>query len=233
MLSHHIFFALEDTLIHHRIHVQAAQQEIEQIIDESLGGPSFFTKEFAMAERQNHEWLGVGLHSLFFTLSEVINRCSPHERVTDACREVVARLGRRLRDKPPLLIDGVDTTLTKLSEAGHCLHVLASGNEWEERDTLTRARLGSYFNHVHVWPDCTGERFDQLPVHLGLAPEDCTMVSGNLEHELVHAVRAGWKTIYIPTPNFWEEQSWHDSVIPISCQSLRNFSELQQELRVA
>lgn len=221
----HLFFDLDDTLIHDQLPLQNAQLKITEILDRALRRKSNFAALFDAIEEDNIPALGYGYNSYFYSLCEAIQRLSPSQEVTIECRKIVASLMKQINEEPPQLIEGVKETLAVLQGKGFKLHVVTCGVEWQQRKKVIDAGLIHFFDSIDVVTQKNSSIFRRVLTKYSIDPIHACMIGNGIKSDINSALLAGMGAIYVPAPIPWSHEQ--EETIQQGYISVNKFADLQ------
>jgi putative hydrolase of the HAD superfamily len=151
--------------------------------------------------------------------------CERHDRaLRDEVAAATMEIGRRPAEYPIVLLDGVEETLSWLSDRYQLL-LLTKGDPVVQQDKLARSGLGRFFDGVHVVAEKDVHVFLDLIERHDLQRERTWMVGNSPRSDVNPAVEAGIGAVYVPHPNTWTLEV-EDVVESERITVLRSFAEL-------
>ncbi|MEV7024437.1 HAD family hydrolase [Kitasatospora sp. NPDC093558] len=126
-----------------------------------------------------------------------------HGRVpTDEDDARIVELLRPLTDRQVEVIEGVAETLAALAPH-HELLMLTKGAVDEQQWKVDASGLAHHFRSVHIVPEKNEDTYRQLTAELGLDADRTWMIGNSPKSDILPAVRAGLKAVYIPHEHTW------------------------------
>ncbi|MGD2164573.1 MAG: HAD family hydrolase [Anaerolineae bacterium] len=194
----------DDTLWENNIHYEDCVADfVELMVREGFDAGEVEETADAVERRRIPE---VGYAPEEFARSLVITYqrlCERHGRsVRDEVSEAAMQIGLRVVRYPIILLDGVETTLSQLSERYQLL-LLTKGDRATQEDKVVRSGLGHFFDAVHVVEEKDADVFRDLIELHGLHPRRTWMVGNSPRSDINPAVEAGIGAVFVPHPNTW------------------------------
>lgn len=205
---HHLIFDADDTLWECNI-------VFEQVIEEFiawLDHPALASDEVRAAldeiERAHSVEHGYGAKVFAVSLEVTVQRL--HEREpTAADREAIARLTARLEWESLDIIPGVPETLAELGRR-HDLLMLTKGERVEQAGKIERSGLAHLFRRTIITPEKTAATYRSLVAEESLDPARTWMVGNSPRSDILPAVAAGLRGVFVPNPHTWRLE--HDEL---------------------
>ncbi|MCD0485897.1 HAD hydrolase-like protein [Streptacidiphilus sp. ASG 303] len=217
-----LVFDADDTLWENNV---LFERVIEGFLD-WVSGPEDRTRTRVLLdeiEARNAVTLGYGAGMFRQSLRECLEALNGRTP-TNAENARVEDLLTPLTNRRIELIEGVEETLLALS-ADHELLLLTKGNLEEQRRKVDASRIAHHFRGIHIVPEKNVDTYRQLSAGLGLEAERMWMIGNSPKSDILPALRAGLKTVYIPHEHTWVLE--HDEFRPEEATLvLRTFAEL-------
>ncbi|MEU8513425.1 HAD family hydrolase [Kitasatospora sp. NPDC048722] len=152
-------------------------------------------------EARNAASLGYGSDVFRLSLRECLQEV--HGRVaTDEDDARIAELLRPLTDRQVELIEGVAETLAALA-LRHELLLLTKGAVEEQQWKVDASGVAHHFRSVHIVPEKDEGTYRRLTAELGLDAGRTWMIGNSPKSDILPAVRAGLKAVFIPHEHTW------------------------------
>ncbi|MBD0692253.1 HAD family hydrolase [Streptomyces sp. CBMA123] len=143
---------------------------------------------------------------------------------TDVENARVEELLTPLTNRQVELIEGVAETLVALS-GNHELLLLTKGNLEEQQRKVDASRIAHHFRGIHIVPEKNVDTYRRLTAELGLDAERTWMIGNSPKSDILPALRAGLKAVYIPHEHTWVLE--HEEFRPEEATlALGSFAEL-------
>lgn len=152
-------------------------------------------------EREHAAEYGYGTKVFELTLEETVRRL--HDgRLTAADEEQIALLMKRLRWDRLDIIAGVPETLAEL-RGRHDLLLLTKGDQEEQVRKIERSGLAGFFRRTLVTPEKTEAAYRGVVADEGLDPARTWMIGNSPKSDILPALAAGLRTVFIAHPHTW------------------------------
>jgi putative hydrolase of the HAD superfamily len=204
----HLIFDADDTLWECNI-------VFEQVIEEFiawLDHPALAADEVRAVldeiERAHSAEHGYGAKVFAVSLEVTAQRL--HEREpTAADRGAIARLTARLEWESLEIIPGVPDTLAELGRR-HDLLMLTKGEHAEQAGKIERSGLAHLFRRTVITPEKNADTYRELVAEESLDPARTWMVGNSPRSDILPAVAAGLRGVFVPNPHTWRLE--HDEL---------------------
>jgi putative hydrolase of the HAD superfamily len=134
--------------------------------------------------------------------------CTPETAVADRIRHAA----RSVFARTPPLAPGARETLTCLRTRGARLALLTKGDQELQARRIEGSGLGDLFRVVQIVPEKSPTTIRSMVVSLGVNPESSWMVGNSIRSDVLPALAAGLRAIWINT-HVWEYERAHDHLI--------------------
>ncbi|MGW2251680.1 HAD family hydrolase [Kitasatospora sp. NPDC001660] len=152
-------------------------------------------------EARNAASLGYGAEVFRLSLRECLQEV--HGRVPTAGDDArIVELLRPLTDRRVELIEGVAETLAALARH-HDLLLLTKGAVEEQQWKVDASGVAHHFRSVHIVPEKNEDTYRRLTAELGLDADRTWMIGNSPKSDILPALLAGLKTVYIPHEHTW------------------------------
>ncbi|WP_128895060.1 HAD family hydrolase [Longirhabdus pacifica] len=211
MVKQHIFFDLDDTLVHcnkyYREILHTFTEELDKLIPESS-----FKKQDVLDKQLQIDMEGihqVGLTKEGFPESLVntyVYFAEQHgEDVCHRRKKMFHELGYSIYDRQIEPYPQMAQSLEQLQNEGHHLYLYTGGDEEVQKNKINQLQLGSYFqDRVYVTKHKTYEVFDAI-LNRNQVSRNHTWMIGNSERtDIMPALKANVHAIHIPAEKEWE-----------------------------
>ena len=200
-----IAFDADDTLWESQPYFDAAEEEFCRILSE-YGDSAYIGEELFRTEMQNMPELGYGAAAFTLSMVETAQRLGGEmirpERISE-----IYRLGRSLLRIPAEPMDGVCSTLEKISCCGrYRLIVITKGNMLDQERKLERSGLEKFFDHVEIVSDKTEKTYSDLLAFLNIHPSELLMVGNSFKPDIDPVLKIGGYGAYIPFHTTWQHE---------------------------
>ncbi|MBV6701519.1 HAD hydrolase-like protein [Kitasatospora aureofaciens] len=174
-------------------------------------------------EAKNAVSLGYGAEMFRQSLADCLE--AVHGRIPTAEDKArIEELLTPLTNRGVELIEGVEDTLVALAE-NHELLLLTKGNLAEQQRKVDASRITHHFRSIHIVAEKNVDTYRQLTADLDLDPDRTWMIGNSPKSDILPALRAGLKAVYIPHEHTWVLE--HEEFRPEDATlALRRFAEL-------
>jgi putative hydrolase of the HAD superfamily len=164
-------------------------------------------RRLAEMEMKNLSVYGYGVKS--FTLSMLETAIELTEaRIPASDLEVILGWGKKMLLEPTRLLDGVEKTLTELSQR-YDLLLITKGDLFDQEGKLARSGLGDLFLGVEIVSEKDPDTYRGIFERRAIQPEDFVMVGNSLRSDVVPVVELGARAVHIPY-----QVTWHHEHVP-------------------
>lgn len=196
-------FDADDTLWENENHFQEVERRYCDLLS-GFGDTEAVSAALFRTEMGNMALYGYGVKA--FTLSMVENALGVSEgRVEPATIAAILGLGKELLSMPVRLLEGVEETLSALSER-YRLVVVTKGDLLDQERKLARSGLERFFHHVEIVSEKDHGNYRALLHHLDLSPEAFAMVGNSLRSDILPVLELGGFGIHIPFHTTWKHE---------------------------
>lgn len=200
-----LFIDADDTLWENNIHYEDCMADFVALMNQQGFDPGEVEETANEVERERIPKVGYApeefARSLVITYERLCERHGQPKR--DEVGQAALQIGRRVVQYPITLLDGVETTLARLSERYQLL-LLTKGDQAAQEDKVARSGLGRFFEAVHVVREKDAGVFRDLIERHDLHPARTWMVGNSPRSDVNPAVEAGLHAVFVPHPNTWE-----------------------------
>ena len=200
-----IAFDADDTLWANQPYYDAAEEKFCQLLSD-YGDPGYIKEELFRTEMQNMEELGYGAVPFTMSMMETALRLGGETIRSGTISEIYA-LGRSLLRIPATPLDGVYSTLEKISGSGrYRLIVITKGNMLDQERKLERSGLGKFFDHVEIVSDKNERTYSKLLAFLNIGASELLMVGNSFKSDIAPVLQIGGYGAYIPFHTTWQHE---------------------------
>jgi putative hydrolase of the HAD superfamily len=228
-MKQHLFFDLDDTLVHCNIYFHEVLNEFAARMCETFAS-SGLTREAVLAKQSEIDIAGVRIHgfksdhfpqSLVDTYRHFCGRFGESPSAEE--ERSLWRLGLSVYERDVEPYPHMEETLESLAAQGHVLHLYTGGDAFVQRRKIRRLRLERYFDRrVYIR---THKRLDDLRAILaevGCDPAHTWMIGNSVRTDVLPALACGLNVLYMKRPN-----EWVYNVLPIDVPPRGVFLTLQ------
>jgi putative hydrolase of the HAD superfamily len=204
----HLIFDADDTLWECNIVFEQVIEEFIAWVDHPVLASDEVRAVLDEIERAHSAEHGYGAKVFAVSLEVTVQRL--HEREpTAADRDAIARLTARLEWESLDIIPGVPETLAELGRR-HDLIMLTKGEHAEQAGKIERSGLAHLFRRTIITPEKTAGTYRSLVAEESLDPACTWMVGNSPRSDILPAVAAGLRGVFVPNPHTWRLE--HDEL---------------------
>jgi putative hydrolase of the HAD superfamily len=203
----------DDTLWHSETHFDVTQTAFRDLLRRHVPDVDV-DRRLAEMEMKNLSVYGYGVKS--FTLSMLETAIELTEaRIPASDLEVILGWGKKMLLEPTRLLDGVEKTLTELSQ-GYDLLLITKGDLFDQESKLARSGLGDLFLGVEIVSEKDTDTYSGIFERRAIQPEDFVMVGNSLRSDVVPVVELGARAVHIPYQVTWHHEHVPEESLPKS-----------------
>jgi putative hydrolase of the HAD superfamily len=203
----------DDTLWHSETHFDVTQTAFRDLLRRHVPDANI-DRRLAEMEMKNLSVYGYGVKS--FTLSMLETAIELTEgRIPATDLEVILGWGKKMLLEPTRLLDGVEKTLTELSQR-YDLFLITKGDLFDQEGKLARSGLGELFWGVEVVSEKDTGTYRGVFERRGIKPEEFVMVGNSLRSDVVPVVELGARAVHIPYQVTWHHEHVPEESLPKS-----------------
>ena len=191
----------DDTLWENNVHFEQAIEDFIDFLDHSALSREQVRASLDEIERLNSRVHGYGSAAFARNLRETYERLAERELRPDDLEHVM-QLGRRILNVELELLPGVAETLAYLRPR-HRLFLFTKGELEEQRLKVQRSGLADQFEQVVVTKEKDVDGYRELIQSHGVDAEQAWMIGNSPRSDIIPALEAGLRAVYIPHPHTW------------------------------
>jgi len=189
------------------------------------------TEDIHRREVDNLEIYGYGAKGFMLSMIETALNVS-NGRVTAGDLDAIIKMGRGLINEDILLLDGVEETLGKLSNAGYKLIVATKGDLLDQERKLRKSGLSDFFDHIEIMSFKRSDDYRKLLHNLGVEPFDFLMVGNSMKSDIIPVLEIGGYGIHVPFHTTWAHEIVEDTGGLPNYLEIENIREMLDILEV-
>ena len=205
-----LLFDADDTLWENNIYFEKALEEFLILIQPVTRDRLRVQNLLNEIERESIPRRGYGSLNFSSALEETFRRLYEGQDGV-AYLNAIQQIGDRLLNHPIDLLPGVLPAL-QILRRGHRLMLFTKGDAQEQSDKLNRSGLEGCFDRVEVVEEKNVGAYQELILRHSLDRESTCMVGNSPRSDVLPALAAGLRVIFIPHPHTWELE--HQDVPP-------------------
>jgi len=225
-----ISFDADDTLWINETYYQEIEKEFIEIMSKYRDVVSV-TDSIHEREIDNLEIYGYGAKGFMLSMIETALDVSGGN-VSSVDLNRIIEMGRGLINEDIVLLDGVEETLIKLSEAGQKLIVATKGDLLDQERKLRKSGLEKYFDHIEIMSYKTEKYYLDLLNHLGVKPDEFIMIGNSMKSDILPILNIGGYGIHVPHHTTWAHELVDDIGKQDKLWVVENISEVAEILEV-
>jgi putative hydrolase of the HAD superfamily len=200
-VSRELWIDADDTLWENNVFFERIFAEFVGLLAHSRLTLSEVRAELDRIEHVNNRIHGYGAANFVRNLTECYRRLCERP-VTDADVAFLTCYTEQLAGHPIELIEGVEETLTYLSER-HTLTLCTKGDPAEQRGKIERSGLAAHFKNVRIVREKDADCYRAMVAERDLDHARCWMIGNSPKSDINPALEAGINAVYIPHPHTW------------------------------
>ena len=183
-------------------------------------------QELLSIELRNLEIYGYGIKGFILSLIETAGVLS-NDQLSSKVYQQILEIGKDMLNKPVELIEGVEETLSYVSEKYRIL-LLTKGDLLDQERKLKKSGLSKYFHHVEVLSNKYPNNYKDLLDHLKINPREFLMIGNSLKSDVLPILEIGAKAVHIPFHITWEHEVVNEPVDKdyLTLKDIREFKNL-------
>jgi len=215
----------DDTLWENNVHFEQAIEDFIDFLDHSALSREQVRASLDEIERLNSRVHGYGSAAFARNLRETYERLAERELRPDDLEHVM-QLGRRILNVELELLPGVAETLAYLRPR-HRLFLFTKGELEEQRLKVQRSGLADQFEQVVVTKEKDVDGYRELIQSHGVDAEQAWMIGNSPRSDIIPALEAGLRAVYIPHPHTWRLEQADVPLQDRRVLTLRSFAQLR------
>ncbi|MBN2558118.1 MAG: HAD family hydrolase [Clostridia bacterium] len=218
-------FDADDTLWVNEPYYQEIEGEFIRLIS-VFADPEDIARDLHEREIDNLGIYGYGAKGFMLSMIETAVNIS-NGKVGGTHIAGIIAMGRDLINKPITLIEGVESVLRSLYDAGIKLIVATKGDLLDQERKLAKSGLSKYFDHIEIMSYKTDSEYQKMLGTLGIEPDDFLMVGNSMKSDIIPVLDIGGYAVYVPYHTTWAHELVENT------GNLGNFHEIREmkELR--
>ena len=203
-----IGFDADDTLWVNEPNYREAEKEFCDILTNYISEKEA-EKALYKTEMQNLDLYGYGAKGFMLSLIETAIKVSNGNISSIEILNIIA-IGKKLLQKPIVLLDGVENVLKKVSKK-HKLIIATKGDLLDQERKLKKSGLAKYFHHIEIMSNKNPDDYQKLLLHLEIKAEEFLMIGNSLKSDVFPVISLGGKAIHVPYHTTWIHEEIDDS----------------------
>ena len=198
-----IAFDADDTLWHNEHFYSETKKKFEKIISKYTGNDrrvDYLDK----LEEKNIAYYGYGIKSFTLSMIEAAIEMTAGN-ISGKDIHLILQLSKEMLDQELLLLDGVEETLSTLSERVP-LMIITKGDLFEQHRKVLRSGIADYFEYIEVVAEKTVDVYRALMHRYRITPEHFLMIGNSLRSDIQPLVQLGAQAVYVPYATTWAHE---------------------------
>jgi putative hydrolase of the HAD superfamily len=191
----------DDTLWENNIYFEQAIEDFIDFLAHSSLGRDQVRAALDEIERLNTQIHGYGSATFARNLKHCYERLCERDIRPEDVRHVIS-LGERIAAQPMQLLEGVQETVSALSQK-HDLFLLTKGHPEEQKLKIDRSGLAGFFGEAMVVKEKNDQTYSQLIQDRRLEPQSTWMIGNSPRSDINPALAAGLNAVFIPHQQTW------------------------------
>ena len=191
----------DDTLWENNIYFDAVVAEYVTLVGRHGCPPAHARQQLLDIERERTRRFGYGIDNFRLSLTAACERLLAGRDVTSEL-SAIDELVSGLRRRAILLLPGVDETLRELA-GRHRLILVTKGDHDDQYTKITRSGLRTRFHEVDVVAEKDAPTYRRLVARHGLDPARTWMIGNSPKSDILPALDASLRAVFIPHANTW------------------------------
>jgi putative hydrolase of the HAD superfamily len=198
----HLIFDADDTLWENIRVFDAVIADFVAWLDHPTLAPDAVRAVLDDVARANISVHGYGTKTFTRNLIDAYRRLGPRALSERELTDAIGELVRRLAWEELELIAGVERTLGALV-GRHDLLLLTKGDAEEQQRKLDVSGLAPHFRHTRIVAEKDAATYVRIVEQLSLDAERTWMIGNSPRSDVLPALAAGLRSVYIPHPDTW------------------------------
>ncbi len=214
----------DDTLWVNETYYRETESEFVKLLADYSSEKEVMDHLYAM-EIRNLPLYGYGAKGFVLSMTETALEISKNQLPSEIIGKIID-LGKKLLNKPVILLDGVNEVLRSLK--GRFPMILATkGDLLDQERKLRKSGLDTCFHHIEIMSDKNEKNYRKLLDRLSIQPEEFMMVGNSLKSDIFPLLKLGAWGVHIPYHTTWiHEKTDEDPKQWERFRTLKNLSGL-------
>ena len=218
-----IAFDADDTLFINEPYFQETEQKFCALMSDYLSQQGL-SQELFRVEIANLDLYGYGIKGYILSMIEAAMKISDNTISMEIIEKIIAS-GKELLQKPIVLLEGVEETLTALS-GKYKLIVATKGDLKDQQRKLHDSGLGHYFHHIEVMADKQELNYEKLVSRLEIDASEFFMIGNSLKSDVLPVLAIGGHAVHIPYHTTWEHEKINHKVEHPNFKTLEKITDV-------
>jgi putative hydrolase of the HAD superfamily len=206
-----IAFDADDTLWHNEILYRTAQASFIKLLS-GYHSREWIESRLYETEMRNLEHFGYGIKAFMLSMIETAIQLT-EGRIDGSEIQQIIELGKEMLNARLQLVEGVEATLAKLSNAVRLI-VITKGDLLDQEAKITSSGLRPFFTHVEIVSQKSPPVYRAILEKHGVEPARFMMVGNSLKSDILPVLEIGGIAVYIPHELTWAHEQAIEREIP-------------------
>jgi putative hydrolase of the HAD superfamily len=216
----------DDTLWENNIYFERAIEDFLDLMAHESLTRAELRSVLDEVETRNCAVHGYGARSFVRSLHDCYQQVHD-QRASDDHGRVITELGDRILQQAPVVIADVRETLAYL-RGRHRLILLTKGDFDEQSAKVEASGLRPLFEDVVIVEEKTTRTYTTVVEEAKADPDRTWMIGNSPKSDIIPALEAGLRAVYVPHPDTWVLERRPVPVAPDRLLSLVRFAELAE-----
>lgn len=204
----------DDTLWHSEVYFKRTERRFTDLVRRYMGPDVDLDQALVDVEQRNLERYGYGIKGFTLSMLETAIEATDGAIGTDELGQILAA-GRLMLDHPVDLIDGVDETITALTEAGYRIVIVTKGDLQHQQSKLLRSGLTDRVERAEIVAEKDPATYRRVAASLDVDPTRFCMVGNSVRSDVLPVLQIGGHAVHVPYHVTWAyEHAEHDGTVP-------------------
>ncbi|WP_426571639.1 HAD family hydrolase [Aquihabitans sp. McL0605] len=204
----------DDTLWHSEVYFERTQRRFDELVGRYVDDGIDVHRALEVVERRNLVRYGYGIKGFTLSMLECAMEVTDGAIGVEELQQILAA-GRSMLDHPVDLIDGVDDTITYLSETGYRLVIVTKGDLHHQEMKVMASGLADRVERIEIVAEKDVATYRRVIASMEVPPEQFCMVGNSVKSDVLPVLELGGRAVHIPYHITWEaEHADHDGTVP-------------------
>jgi putative hydrolase of the HAD superfamily len=217
-----IAFDADDTLWQNEEYFREAELKFSELV--AAKNPDQVIQLLFEIEMKNLPMYGYGIKGFMLCMIETLHQLYP-ENLSSKLIEGAFKIGHQLLQKPVILLDGIEETLSHLF-GKYRLVMATKGDLLDQERKLEKSGLAKYFHHIEIMSDKKPANYQKLIKHLDCKPENFLMVGNSLKSDILPVLAINGFAVEVPYHTTWQHEIHDDPIDHPNFYSVNSMNQI-------
>jgi putative hydrolase of the HAD superfamily len=204
----------DDTLWHSEVYFTRTQRRFDELVGRYVADDVDIHAALNAVERRNLGRYGYGIKGFTLSMLECAIDVTDGAIGVEELAQVLAA-GRAMLDHPVELIDGVDDTVTALTDAGYRLIIVTKGDLHHQERKVLASGLADRVERIEIVAEKDVATYRRVVASMGVEPHQFAMVGNSVKSDVLPVLELGAHAVHVPYHIIWDaEHADHDGTVP-------------------